>query len=127
MSEKLKPCPFCGKTDTIGVFSHSQIEDLYESKGLDCFAVCCDAQNGGCGAVGGYEEERDDAIATWNRRAPLYFHVKPEDVTDGWYWVVGKVGLPWIELLGATSIARYNGKGYKLYRVPELPDLEAAE
>lgn len=33
MSEKLKPCPFCGKTDPVGVFLHSQIvclDDLYD-------------------------------------------------------------------------------------------------
>ena len=76
MSEKIIPCPFCGKTDPVGVFLHSQIvclddlyDDLYDE---DYFAVCCDAQKGGCGAVGGYCETKEEAIEKWNRRSGSY-------------------------------------------------------
>ena len=88
MSEKLEPCPFCGKMDTVGVFARRQIEELDDWDDADCFAVCCDATTGGCGAVGGYTSIKGAAIKRWNRRAPLYPPVKPEDVTPGHYWLV---------------------------------------
>ena len=139
MSEKLNPCPFCGKTDPVGVFLHSQIvclDDLYDE---DYFAVCCDAQKGGCGAVGGYKEERGDAIDVWNRRAPLYESVKLEDVTPGYYWLVtpdtentieriwdgygdGSLGIESPE--GWVAVSEIYEMGGVLYRIP---DLEVAE
>ena len=88
MSEKLEPCPFCGKMDTVGVFAGSELEELDDLDDADCFAVCCDATTCGCGAVGGHSMTKETAIKRWNRRAPLYTPVRREDITDGVYWAV---------------------------------------
>ena len=62
---KLKPCPFCGKKD-IAVYSDAEInESDNEPK---CYAVCCDVNNGGCGATGGYKKTREEAAENWNKR-----------------------------------------------------------
>ena len=71
MSEKLKRCPFCGKEVAV-VSSCVEVEGCgnFEScggAGYSC--VVCDAQNGGCGASGGYHDTREEAIDAWNRRA----------------------------------------------------------
>lgn len=61
MSEKLKPCPFCG--------SGGKRLRIWASKECVSAFVCC--RN--CGAIGpGFPESRkteDEAIDAWNRRA----------------------------------------------------------
>ncbi len=55
---KLKPCPFCGEKDAIGIES-------YKSSGIDWFYVTCHecmAQGTTCGT-------EQDAVDTWNWRA----------------------------------------------------------
>ena len=54
---KLKPCPFCGKVDTVYVIH----------EGSDFF-VACDYRRGGCGASASIKKEEYSAIKAWNRR-----------------------------------------------------------
>lgn len=65
---ELKPCPFCGKTDTLKALSESVIQEKAPTS-CDSFAVVCDAQCGGCGATGGYARFKDKAIEQWNKRS----------------------------------------------------------
>ena len=141
MEDRLKPCPFCEKIDSVGVFLYREIEDLDDWDDEDYSAVCCNAQTGGCGAIGGYGETKDIAAELWNRRAPLYTPVKPEDITEGWYWhkptadddaeIVyircedGTFGMDTQDRF-ITVLELYMWGGV-LFRIPELPDLEAQE
>ena len=85
----LKPCPFCGKTNTLAVTSAAQLncEDEEEFNAWphsDSFAVMCDASRphgpGGCGGMGGFFSTEAEAVAAWNKRAPL-----PELKFAGWF------------------------------------------
>lgn len=58
--EELKPCPFCGKTDSVIVS-----EDTPR-----LYVVVCTGMKGGCGARSLFSEKRETAIFWWNRRAP---------------------------------------------------------
>jgi len=55
MSEKLKPCPFCGEKDEI---RHG------DRRGTRWAMMYCDE----CGATGPDAETDADAITAWNRR-----------------------------------------------------------
>ena len=74
----LLPCPFCGRTDTLGVYTWGDIEDNYDSASdwdRTHYAVCCDALKDGCGAVKGKEcETPEEAVEEWNRRADNAAH-----------------------------------------------------
>ena len=79
-AEVLKPCPFCGATNTLKVTSAAELncEDEEEFNAWphsDSFAVMCDASRpggpGGCGAMGGFFPTKADAVAAWSKRAPL--------------------------------------------------------
>lgn len=52
MTEKLKPCPFCGSNDVT-------LEETYESGYVRCRS---------CGAESGFRYSHDEAAAAWNRR-----------------------------------------------------------
>lgn len=69
--ELLKPCPFCGKIDTVGVFREDDVTpELKEVSSAPWgYAVLCDAQAGGCGSSSGYKSNKKDAIKLWNGRA----------------------------------------------------------
>ena len=73
MSEKLEPCPFCGSVDIKIKAVNGELPS----------AVCQS-----CGVTSGYGCSFVDVAEIWNRRAPLYSPVKPEDVTPGHYWLV---------------------------------------
>ena len=74
--------------------------------------------------------------------APLYSPVKPEDVTNGYYWLVTQDGEKTIERIwdgynnggfgmeqpdGWVTVFEIYMWGGILFRIPELPPLEVAE
>ena len=62
---KFKPCPFCGNTNVV-LGSSKEIH----GDGNDFeFAVCCDINNGGCGACSGYHTNTIEVIKNWNKRS----------------------------------------------------------
>ena len=67
LMDELKPCPHCGKIDTLKCSSANEIEanNLNDS---DNFAVVCSVSNGGCGAVCGYQRTEAEAVNAWNVR-----------------------------------------------------------
>lgn len=65
MSEELKPCPFCGNKN-IKIFSEFDLCER-EEKGGQLTAIC-PYNDGGCGASGSYEETKEEATKSWNRR-----------------------------------------------------------
>ena len=63
--------------------------------------------------------------------APRYSPVKPEDVPDGWCWLVGPDGekmvdrVVWKYTVGGAEDVHVNDlaeAGFTFYRIPELPD-----
>jgi hypothetical protein len=75
MSDELKPCPHCGKLETVKCMTNYEIEQMEEEDiesephGV-CYSVVCraDAPYDGCGAAGGYSCLQSEAVAKWNRR-----------------------------------------------------------
>ena len=67
IKQKLKPCPFCRKSDSVAVYSAAEISK--DPNELECYAVCCDIEKGGCGATGGYKDTPEEASENWNQRA----------------------------------------------------------
>ncbi len=68
MSEKLKPCPFCGRNHDLLITSiRHRLDDIVYYQ----WTVFCDASGGkaGCGAMCGYHDTKAQAIEAWNRRA----------------------------------------------------------
>lgn len=67
MSEELRPCPFCGRSDTM-CFSnnHEECDDDIDVPTM--YIVVCSMHDGGCGAHSGYYETKLEAAAAWNRR-----------------------------------------------------------
>ncbi len=69
MTEKLKPCPFCGKSDLLEIMTHERnVPNMYRWTAditcLHCF--------GNASAHGFYiteDEAKSEAIKAWNRRA----------------------------------------------------------
>ena len=62
---ELKPCPFCGNTNLFVGTS----DEIHEDGDKHNYAVCCDFEQGGCGACGGYELSKIKAVENWNKRA----------------------------------------------------------
>ncbi len=63
-------CPHCGETDCLEVtngaeFSGHDEEDYPHSP----FAVVCNANKGGCGAMGGFAPTKETAAIKWNQRS----------------------------------------------------------
>lgn len=56
--DELKPCPFCGKTDTL------RFERYKISKEWWCYFECTE-----CIMTGPVENLKKDAVEAWNRRA----------------------------------------------------------
>ena len=64
MSEKLKPCPFCGGNTCI----IQKDNTLREDKRTCTYQIVCAAFLGGCGASGGVGLTAPKAIEAWSRR-----------------------------------------------------------
>lgn len=69
MSEELKPCPFCGKTESLYVYK--EMPFAWSSY------VGCTLVDHGCGACGPIGESREEAIELWNRFAYLQENNSP--------------------------------------------------
>jgi len=61
MTEKLKPCPFCGSEADL-IIRHSMVRP-------ELSVVVCTLDLGGCGSSTAWLETEAEAIAAWNRRA----------------------------------------------------------
>lgn len=91
MSNKLRGCPFCGK-------SVAYIADCHELQDCKNFEACegegyvsvvCNFNKGGCGASSGYFRTTEEAIFAWNRRADGWIPVSermPEEYTMVLVW-----------------------------------------
>jgi hypothetical protein len=62
----------------------------------------------------------DELIAFTER--PVYEHVKAEDCTEGYHWVVESDGSKTVVYLGIAAILRFlsSDSGVRLYRFPDL-------
>lgn len=60
----LLSCPFCGSS-TAPIMSNT---DVLSRRKSFMHTVVCDANQGGCGATGGFERFESQAIEGWNRR-----------------------------------------------------------
>ena len=61
MSDKLKPCPFCG--------GNADIEDISEPEDMNAIWMIVCKKCGGSASfgMGGRDATKDEAISTWNR------------------------------------------------------------
>ena len=75
MLNELLACPFCGKSETLEIVTGQAFMDDDQEfwQHSDSFAVVCSAANpggkGGCGAMGGFAANENDAITKWNKRS----------------------------------------------------------
>ena len=60
MSEKLKPCPFCGTKE--GAELSLVVDSMFGTRRAHCW---------NCGASGPAKRQEENAIAAWNRRVEV--------------------------------------------------------
>ena len=68
---ELKPCPFCGGEKLV-ITSCAELEicnNFEKCERTHYYTVCCDFNQGGCGASSGYRPSKEEAIEAWSRRA----------------------------------------------------------
>ena len=116
----------------------------HESAAIDTWTQEEEIARGGSGDFDTYHD-----MAMVKTEPPLYSPVKPEDVTEAWYWVRDKDGHLRYEPISVSGngldafysyynasyrcwddvkVADLFASGCTLYRIPELPDdLEVAE
>lgn len=84
-TDKLLPCPHCGKTETLEFATRRENEDCPNFDDCDAeeckYGACdyfgtwdcvvCSAIKSGCGATGGYASCPAEAVEKWNTRATL--------------------------------------------------------
>lgn len=63
---RIRACPFCHK-NVAEICGSRELEGVDESS--QEYAVCCSFLRGGCGAMSGYAQTEEEAIAKWNNRA----------------------------------------------------------
>lgn len=71
---ELKPCPFCGKTDSLEVSDCGSLEEcgMFEECGEFAYkTVVCNVNKKGCGATSGYASTKEEAIEKWNTRTEI--------------------------------------------------------
>ena len=82
----LKPCPFCGRADTLKLTTAQEIAEEGEDDPMPwphsgSWAVICDGSApggpGGCGATGGFRASRLEAVQAWSARAALEAQAEP--------------------------------------------------
>lgn len=77
---ELKPCPFCGETDTLVAINFNEMygyekgEDAYHQDPR--YTIVCSRMRGGCGATGGYKKDAELAIENWNTRPNNWISVE---------------------------------------------------
>ena len=130
MSEKLKPCPFCGASGKANIDCLYYIFDPKENRRAQFYCLACGAEGPIVTVEDNYSgsEVPTEAIDAWNRRAPLYEPVKPEDIANGWYWMVDPDGRESVcGVLGLTVFCERPqplrgliAEGYTFYRIPNL-------
>ncbi len=59
LADALEPCPFCGEPGHVVTRSDPKTADIHRCECSECFCELSD-----------WHEDRADAIAAWNRRAP---------------------------------------------------------
>ena len=64
---ELKPCPFCGATESSGMISEciAPVESFLKAETVEFYTVKCHC----CGCKVGNHNTKDGAISAWNRRA----------------------------------------------------------
>lgn len=83
---ELKPCPFCKNQNAPKLSSCIDVEACVDFEACEddgAFCICCDYNEGGCGASSGFRFTKEEAIEAWNTRAertckPLYFEYGEE-------------------------------------------------
>jgi Lar family restriction alleviation protein len=77
MPNELKPCPFCGESNTLFVADQNELEQTDDPVKNPYFTVVCSVNEletetpnwkAGCGASGGYRPTKEEAISAWNSR-----------------------------------------------------------
>lgn len=64
---KFKPCPFCGKEESVEFISESDMAKMNNGvRGGDGWYVICNATNFGCGSASGYGGTQLEALGIWN-------------------------------------------------------------
>ena len=63
-NENIKPCPFCGETESVRLMNR-----VGKDGWRDRFYVLCEYDNGGCGAQSGWYHSVIEAVESWNQRA----------------------------------------------------------
>lgn len=68
--DKLQPCPFCGREDTMSVASNVDLGFACDTEAYG-FTVNCSGLHEGCGATCGYYDTEAEAVEHWNTRLML--------------------------------------------------------
>ena len=58
----IKPCPFCGRTNTVNAHYDEETDRLQ---------IICDYNKGGCGSSSGFKETDAEAWELWNKRVDV--------------------------------------------------------
>lgn len=61
-------CPHCGHAKAPSVDAASELDGIERDDDNEQWKVCCDVNDGGCGASGGFHTSIAEAIEAWNTR-----------------------------------------------------------